>query len=231
MARFVSGNPELKLGFVLSIDAAEKSRTTSLQRRGAVWQQSKNSGRMRKSPKSQLDQVIARRMLTEYTGDSIREVAVSIGAPRPHPKGDWECPFAIESYGQSKVEFAGGVDALQALLMAIEEVRTRLDQTGCRFEWLGPDLGWGAGIPRQVPMGYGKRFEKRLNQVIESETAHHWDSRLRTRKAGIAEFIAELEQRKKTIAAWEAILKKSKARVAAWEADLKAQKKARTEKT
>jgi hypothetical protein len=183
---------------------------------------------MRKPPKIKLGQVIARRMLTEYTGDSIREVSVSIGAPRPHPKGDWECPFAIESSGQSKVEFAGGVDALQALLMAIEGVRTRLDQTGCRFEWLGPDLGWGAGIPRQVPMGYGKRFENRLNQVIESATARHWESKLKARKAIIAEFEAELEQRKKAVAAWEAVLKKRKAVASAWAADLKAQKKART---
>ncbi len=186
---------------------------------------------MRKPSKIKLGQVIARRMLTEYTGDSIREVAISIGAPRPHPEGDSECPFAIESYDQSKVESAGGVDALQALLMAIEGVRIRLDQTGCRFEWLGSDLGWGAGIPRQVPMGYGKRFEKRLNQVIETETARHWDSRLRIRKARIAEFEAELEQRKKTVATWEAILKKRKALASAWEADLKAQKKARTDKT
>ena len=185
---------------------------------------------MRKPPKIKLGQVIARRMLTEYTGESIREVAISIGAPRPHPKGDWECPFAIESYRRSKVELAGGVDALQALLMAIEGVRTRLDQTGSRFEWLGPDLGWGAGIPRQVPMGYGKRFEKRLNQVLESETARHWDSRLKARKARIADFEAELEQRKKTVTAWEAILKKRNARATAWEADLKAQKKARVSK-
>ena len=188
---------------------------------------------MRRPPKIKLGQVIARRMLTEYTGDSIGEVAISIGAPRPHPRGDWECPFAIESYGQSKVEHAMGVDAFQALLLAVEGIWTRLDQTGSRFEWLGPDPVWGvgAGIPRQVPMGYGKRFEKRLNQVIEAERARFWDSRLRASKARIDEFEAELEQRKKTVAAWEAILKKRKVRASALEADLKAQKKARTDRT
>jgi len=80
-------------------------------------------------------------------------------------------------------------------------------------------------------MGYGKRFERRLNQVIESETTRHWESRLKARKARIADFEADLEQRKKTVAAREAILKKSKVRAAASEADLKAQKKARTDKT
>ena len=187
---------------------------------------------MRKPPKIKLGQVIARRMLTEYTGESIGEVAISIGAPRPHPSGDWECPFAIESYGQSKVEHALGVDAFQALLLAIEGIWTRLDQTGSRFEWLvsGVQAIPGSGIPRQMPEGRGKRFEKRLNQVIETETARYWDSGLRARKARIAEFEAELEQRKRTIATWETILNKRKARAVASEADLKAQKKARTDK-
>ena len=168
-------------------------------------------------------------MLTEYTGDSIREVSVSIGAPRSHPRGDWECPFAIESAGQSKVEHAMGVDALQALLLAIKGLWTRLDQTGSRFEWLVPGVQAipGSGIPRQMPEGR-KAFRERLNQIIETETARYWDSGLRARKARIAEFEAELEQRKKAVATWEAILKKRKSRVAAWEADLKAQKKART---
>jgi hypothetical protein len=188
---------------------------------------------MRTPPKIKLGQVVARRMLTEYTGDSIREVAISIGAPRPHPKGDWECPFAIESYGQSRVEHAMGVDAFQALLVAIQGIWTRLDQTGNRFEWLVPGVQAipGSGIPRQMPEGQGKRFEKRLNQVIEAETARYWDSGLRARKARLAEFEAELEQRKKTVATWEAILKKRKALASAQEADLKAQKTARTDKT
>jgi hypothetical protein len=182
---------------------------------------------MRRPPKIKLGRVIARRELTEYTGDSIRRVVISIGAPRPHPKGDWECPFLIEAWRQSRVEHAMGVDALQALLLAVEGVWTRLDQTGSRFEWLGPELG--TGIPRPMPM-LGKSFDKRLNRFVERETARHWDSRFKIRKARIAEFEAELEERKKTVATWDAVLRKRKALAAAAEANLKAQKNARTDK-
>jgi hypothetical protein len=169
------------------------------------------------SPKTKLGQVVARRVLTEYTGDLIRTIVVSIGAPRPHPKGDWECPFTIEGRGESRVERAIGADALQALLIAVEGIRIALDQTGSRFEWLNASGAW---IPRQVPTGQGKRFEERVNQFIERETGRHWAARLRARKANLAAFEAELEQRKKTVALWEAVLKKRQALATAWERDL-----------
>lgn len=172
----------------------------------------------KKIPKFKLGQVIARRILTEYTGDLIRKVAVSIGAPRPHPKGDWVCPFLIEGREESQVEGSFGVDALQALLLAVEGIRVTLDRTGSRFEWLDPSGAW---IPRLVPTGQGKRFENRVNEFIERETAAMWDSRVRARKASIAEFEAELEQRKKTVAQWETVLKKRKALAAAFEAAVK----------
>ncbi|MGC2528716.1 MAG: hypothetical protein WA639_13275 [Candidatus Acidiferrum sp.] len=168
--------------------------------------------------KIKLGPVIARRVLTEYTGDMIRKVAVSIGAPRPWPKSDWVCPFVIEGREKPQVERAFGVDALQALLLAVEGIRVRLDQTGSRFEWLDPSGPW---IPRLVPTGLGKRFEQRVSQFIDRETARHWEARLRARKARLAEFEAELKQRKKTVAQWEAVLNRRKARAAEWEKDLK----------
>jgi hypothetical protein len=148
-------------------------------------------------PKIKLGQVIARRILSEYTGDIIRSVAVSIGAPRSYPKGDWVCPFLIEGREESRVEAAFGVDALQALLLAVEGIRVRLDQTGSRFDWLGQSGPW---IPRLVPTGRGKRFEQRVNQFIDRETARHWEARLKARKASLVEFEEELKQRKKTVA-------------------------------
>jgi hypothetical protein len=32
-------------------------------------------------------------------------------------------------------------------------------------------------------MGYGRRFEQRINRVIEQETKRFWESKLKTRKA------------------------------------------------
>ena len=162
--------------------------------------------------------VIARRDLTEYTGNMIRKVAVSIGAPRPWPKSDWVCPFLIEGREKPQVERAFGVDALQALLLAVEGIRVRLDQTGSRFEWLDPSGPW---IPRLVPTGLGKRFEQRVSQFIDRETARHWEARLRARTARLAEFEAELKQRRKRSRNGKSILNRHKARAAEWEKDLK----------
>jgi hypothetical protein len=110
-----------------------------------------------KRPESDLGRAIARRTLDEH-GVTGRKVVVSIGLPRPQrlsKHGDWECPFLIEGIGESKVERAGGVDSLQALLMAIEGVRVRLEQSGRNFFWLDPNIG--ADIPLYVPTTWGNR--------------------------------------------------------------------------
>jgi hypothetical protein len=195
--------------FCVILERSEESRIPPAAERNVSLAMTKKIKRLNPNPpKIKLGQIIARRILTEYTGDMIRTVAVSIGAPRPWPKSDWVCPFLIEGREKPQVEPAFGVDALQALLLAVEGIRVRLDETGSRFEWLDPSGPW---IPRLVPTGQGKRFEQRINQLIDRETARHWEARLRARKARLAEFEAELKQRKKTVAQWEAVLKRRKA--------------------
>ena len=191
--------------------------------------------RARTTAKTGLGRRIVRRLLKEHTGDSVREVVVSIGAPRLHPRGDWECRFAIEGRGDDTIQSGGGVDALQALLNAVEGIRQVLDQTGNQFSWPpngseNDAFGIGFGIPRQIPLGYGKRFNERVSLVIEREAARFWESRLKMRKANIAEFEAELRQRRRAVAAWEAVLERNKKRAAGIESDLKNQKKARIRK-
>jgi len=166
--------------------------------------------------------VVARRVLTE-SGLGKRKVTISIGAPRRHPQVDWECPFLIDGIGDSRVQKAGGVDALQALLMAIEGVRVTLERTGRRLVWLDPEVG--PDIPRYIPTVYGRHFEHRINLVIEREMKRAWEAKLKSRKADIATCEAELKQRKEAIAALEAELGKRKAAAAAWESNLKTSKK------
>jgi hypothetical protein len=170
--------------------------------------------------KPRLGRVIARRVLS--AAGQTNEIVISIGIPRRHPVWDWECPFLIEGLGSARVQSRGGVDALQALFSALNGVWVALEQTGQRFQWLSDEPG--SGIPRQVPMGYGIRFEKRLNRFIEDEAARHWVAILKTRMADIAECVAELKHRKVAIAAWEAALERRKAMAADWEASLQKQK-------
>lgn len=174
------------------------------------------------SDRSRLGRTIATRILTATTTDEQREVVITIGAPRRYADGHWECCFLIEGLGPARVETCGGADAFQALLLALDGIWVGLRQTGYRFTWLSSDFG--AGIPRQIPIGYGDRFEKRVERVIERETAKHWETMLRDRKVDIAECEAELKTRKAIMAAWEKALQARKASIASWEARLAGQK-------
>ena len=67
-----------------------------------------------------------------------RSVVVSLGKPRK-TKGadDWQCPFRIKGAGIHKVEYGFGVDAFQALTMALEGIRYFLDRMDTPLVWGG----------------------------------------------------------------------------------------------
>jgi hypothetical protein len=171
-----------------------------------------------KRPQSELGRPIARRTLTEE-GVTGREIVISIGLPRPYrpsKSGDWECPFLIEGIGEPKVETACGVDSLQALILAIEGLRVRLEQTGRNFVWLDPNMG--VDIPLYVPSVYGKRLVERVSRAIEREIVRVWRARIKKswakirteetklRRQGIAptKIARTLAWRKTTLKKWEA---------------------------
>ena len=56
-----------------------------------------------------------------------RIVRVVIGKPQPYPGGhNYYCPFQIKGIGKEKVISAGGVDSVQALLMALQGISANL---------------------------------------------------------------------------------------------------------
>ena len=70
-----------------------------------------------------LGTVIAERRLTPRDAPR-RSVVVSLGTPRQTKHSDdWECPFRIRGAGMRRVEYGFGVDAFQALTMALEGIR------------------------------------------------------------------------------------------------------------
>lgn len=67
-----------------------------------------------------------------------------IGRPEAHPDGDWVCAVQITGLGDDEVYEAAGVDSLQALTMALQMARVRLEshRRTQRIAWLsGDDLG------------------------------------------------------------------------------------------
>ena len=115
---------------------------------------------------SDLGSLVAERQLQ---GELPSQIAVlKIGKPRKEPGGDWYCPYRISGIGFQGVRKARGIDALQALLMAIEAVRTILDEHETKWTWEGGEEG-ESGIPRVVPTFYGKEFARRLGDLIDRE--------------------------------------------------------------
>jgi len=114
-----------------------------------------------------LNVVIAVRQLH---GESRRPkvVTVKLGKPRKSKEIDWECPFSITGLGIRGIQHGRGVDAIQALYMALEGVRVQLERSGVRLSWSGGRAG-DAGFYRFVPKFFGPKFSKRLDQIIDRE--------------------------------------------------------------
>lgn len=74
-------------------------------------------------------------------------VTLRLGRPAPDPQGDWSCPFQTVGLGRDgEVHTAYGVDAVQALVLALQMARAQLQSVQAEhgLTWLdGSDLGLG----------------------------------------------------------------------------------------
>jgi hypothetical protein len=102
-----------------------------------------------------------------------KKLVVTLGSPR-RMKGhqDWECPFRIKGPGVARLEFGYGVDALQALMTALEGIRFVLDEIGKPLAWSGvlPDH---TGFQRFIPISPGPAFSARLERLVDRELNRH----------------------------------------------------------
>ena len=93
--------------------------------------------------------VIAERELT--IRDSGRVVRIEIGAPAKFLDGnDYYCPYRIIGLGDGPVRYAGGIDSIQALLLALRLVAATLlaseEAKSGTLMWEGDEQG-GLGFP------------------------------------------------------------------------------------
>ena len=78
----------------------------------------------------ELGVVIAERSL-EIPGHPELDIRVKIGVPQHFPddpeETDFYCPYQITGIGSEKVRYMGGVDSMQALILAIKILPVHLD--------------------------------------------------------------------------------------------------------
>ena len=131
-------------------------------------------------PKSKIGQVVASRELTD-AADPSRRIVVSLGFPRQVHPLEWECQVQIDGL-EPILEWVGGVDSMQALLLAIENLRQSLKRSPYRLAWLGDSTSAG-GIPQQVPGDLGEEFDERMEQLIKREKQPYWEAYLKRLRA------------------------------------------------
>lgn len=84
------------------------------------------------------------------------KVTVTIGKPKRFPEGDdYYCPYRIVGIGNERVRHAGGVDAMQALVLALRmigaELYTSPEARSGALRWMGRSREGDLGFP--VPDG------------------------------------------------------------------------------
>lgn len=110
---------------------------------------------------------IAQRVLT-VADDPRRSITISIGPPErdPDPAGDWICQFYIEGIEDAGPHKVHGADSLQSLLLAVEDVRRKLDISGLVLAWQNNEPS-NFCIPRMVPYLFGGKFARDIEQYID----------------------------------------------------------------
>jgi hypothetical protein len=94
-----------------------------------------------------IGEVIAVRKLLLRRGDiGKRTVVVKLGMPRQFPDStDYYAPFQITGIGSGKPKYAGGIDAFQAIQLALKMIGAYLSaatsESSADLSWEGGDKG------------------------------------------------------------------------------------------
>jgi hypothetical protein len=83
--------------------------------------------------------------------DAPSEALALLGKPKQLPDHcDWYCPYQIKGAGDEKVRYMCGIDAFQALQLAIRSLGVELEvlnkDLGGKLQWEGDGEGW-LGFP------------------------------------------------------------------------------------
>ena len=126
-----------------------------------------------KSSPRRIGRVAARRVF-QKVGKTKRQIVLTIGVPQPMGGLHWGCAVQVTGLdrGSSRPRFVFGVDALQALQLAMQFASVTLETSAEELEWLGEkgDLG----LPKLLPNHLPKAQQDRLDRIIDRETARFY---------------------------------------------------------
>lgn len=98
------------------------------------------------------------------------QAEVRLGVPEFVATYEWRCAYQVDlGPGKDAVRHAYGVDAFQALTLALVGIRVHLETSGFTFTYEGGEPG-DHGLPSFIPQFYGLEFAQRMEQLVTEET-------------------------------------------------------------
>jgi hypothetical protein len=136
-----------------------------------------------------LGTIIAERRLHIH-GAPARTVVVSLGEPRKmRGSSDYQCPFRIEGAGIRQLERGCGIDAFQAITMALEGIRYFVDRSPEPLVW-GGVVENHSGFQRIIPLvpyrGETRRLERMVDQELRRRLKRLEQRHAKKRRSGAA---------------------------------------------
>jgi len=89
----------------------------------------------------------------------------------------------IEGISHGQISYAHGLDAFQALSLAIEGIYSALQASNRQLTWEGGELG-ETGFQRFVPQAFGLEFSRQINNMIDEKIQQFADKARERRKRG-----------------------------------------------
>lgn len=95
---------------------------------------------------NKLGEIIANRRFRVGDSEPLMEVVVQIGKPVPFPEStDYFTPYQIQKFGIGRIKYAGGIDAIQSLQLAMKMIGFELADINISLEerliWEGDENG------------------------------------------------------------------------------------------
>ena len=118
-------------------------------------------------------------------GEPGREIVLTIGRPRAS-RGDWACTVLIEGTAKPQRRRIHGIDAMQAIQLAMVYARQQLDASGLSLTWLDGEPG-AVGLPRPVTDCWGLDFQRKLER--------HMDREVKRLNEAVAVFLKQRDER------------------------------------
>ena len=101
--------------------------------------------------------VIAQRLLMVSRDGRQEEIRIQIGRPQLFRGTDYSCAYQITGAGVSKVKYAVGTDAIQALQLVMPMIGVDLATLNAAFD---SSIRWPSGEPLDGHLGFPITVEK-----------------------------------------------------------------------